>query len=141
MLLAGAAAEAQQAGPTEPFIVVTQQGPVSLRLELADDPGERQTGLMYRRQLAPRSGMLFDFARDGPVSMWMKNTYLPLDMLFVDATGTVVHIVPRTTPLSEATISSGGPVRGVVELEGGTAETLGIRVGDVFARPLFDPEG
>jgi uncharacterized protein len=137
VLLAGGAAMAQEAGPTEPFVVATRQGPIDLRLEIADEPQERQQGLMHRRSLAQRSGMLFDFERDGPVSMWMRNTYIPLDMLFIDGRGVIVHIEARTEPLSEATIFAGQHVRGVIELEGGAAEMLGIEVGDVVARPVF----
>jgi len=137
VLLAGGSATAQEIGPTEPFVVATRQGPIDLRLEIADEPQERQRGLMYRRSLAERSGMLFDFERDGPVSMWMRNTYIPLDMLFIDGRGVIVHITARTEPLSEATISAGRPVRGVIELEGGAAGMLGIEVGDVVARSLF----
>lgn len=136
-LLVAGSATAQEAGPTQPFVVATRQGPIELRLELADEPQERQLGLMHRRSLAARTGMLFDFERDGPVAMWMRNTHISLDMLFVDRQGVVVHIAPRTTPESDATITAGQPVRGVIELEAGVSESLGIKVGDVVARPLF----
>jgi uncharacterized membrane protein (UPF0127 family) len=119
--------------------VITRGGLVELSLEIADEPQERQRGLMYRRALAERAGMLFDFGAEQPVYMWMKNTYIPLDMLFVAADGQIVHIAARTVPHSEATISADRPVQGVIELAGGEAERLGIAVGDHVFRPLFGP--
>jgi uncharacterized membrane protein (UPF0127 family) len=132
-----APARAQEAGPTEPFLVVTASGPIQLQLEIADENAERQKGLMFRRSLAERSGMLFDFGETRPVFMWMKNTHISLDMLFVAADGRIVRIARRTTPESTETVASGEPVHGVIELAGGAAEQLGIREGDVVARPLF----
>jgi uncharacterized membrane protein (UPF0127 family) len=119
--------------------VLTARGPVALELEIADEPLERQRGLMHRRQLAERSGMLFDFGAEQTVYMWMKNTYIPLDMLFVAADGRIVHVAARTVPFSEATIRADRPVRGVVEIAGGEAERLGIAPGDLVVRPLFGP--
>ncbi len=84
--------------------------------------------------------MLFDFGAEQPVAMWMRNTFIPLDMLFVDMAGRVVHIARETTPLSEATITADRPVRGVIELAGGEAARLGIEPGDLVSRRLFDLE-
>jgi uncharacterized membrane protein (UPF0127 family) len=82
--------------------------------------------------------MLFEFgARETEISMWMKNTYIPLDMIFIRANGVIGHIAENTTPLSEATISSNGPVKGVLEVIGGTAKRLGIAAGDRVEHPFF----
>ncbi len=138
-LLAGPAL-AQEAGPSDSYFAQTSRGPIELKLELADDPAERARGLMFRESLPEQGGMLFDFGSEQPVAMWMRNTLVPLDMLFVDTAGRVVHIARETTPLSEATITAGRPVRGVVELAGGEAARLGIEVGDLVTRRLFDNE-
>jgi uncharacterized membrane protein (UPF0127 family) len=136
-VLVAAGATAQAAGPTESFLIVTSAGVVQLELEIADEPAERAQGLMFRRALAPRGGMLFDFGTTGPVTMWMKNTFIPLDMLFVDADGRIVAIARETVPESLDTISSRDPVRAVIEIAGGSAAALGIAEGDLVARPLF----
>jgi len=110
--------------------VVTDDGAHSFQIEIADDMGERSRGLMFRRSLGQNQGMLFDFREERPVSMWMKNTYLPLDMLFIGADGTIREIAENTTPLSERTVSSGVPVRYVLEINAGRAAALGIEEGD-----------
>ena len=92
---------------------------------------------MFRRSLAADRGMLFDFAQVEPVSMWMKNTYLPLDMLFIRSDGTISHIAENTEPLSTRVIPSGGPVLAVLELNAGSAKRLGIKPGDRVEHPLF----
>lgn len=99
-------------------------------VELADTDERRMIGLMFRTQMAPDAGMLFDFKRDEPVAMWMRNTLIPLDMLFIARDGRIVNIGERAVPRSETTIMSQGPVRFVLELNGGTAARLGIRAGD-----------
>ena len=109
-------------------------------VEVASEPKERQRGLMYRRSLAPDHGMLFDFGQPQQISMWMKNTYIPLDMLFIDEAGTIVTLAERTTPFSERTIPSGAPVRYVLEINGGRAEALGIRAGDRVSGPMLPPD-
>ncbi len=131
---------AQEPGPAFGYVVQTKHGPVELKLELADDGTERARGLMFRKSLPEHGGMLFDFGAEQPVAMWMRNTYIPLDMLFVDMAGRVVHIARETTPLSEATITADRPVRGVIELAGGEAARLGIEPGDLVSRRLFDLE-
>ena len=92
---------------------------------------------MYRRTMAPDHGMLFDFEAVAPVAMWMKNTYLPLDMLFIRADGTIARIAADTEPLSTKVIPSGEPVLSVLELNAGTAARLGIHAGDRVEHPLF----
>lgn len=114
----------------EPLVIVTGNGPVSLSVELALTPQTRASGLMHRQSMAADHGMLFRFDQTRQVLMWMKNTPLPLDMFFIDDKGTIVGIAKRTTPFSEKVISSPGPVRYVLELNAGSADRKGIRVGD-----------
>lgn len=96
---------------------------------IADDDRRRQRGLMFIRQLRPDDSMLFIYPQAQPVAMWMKNTYVPLDMLFVAPDGKVINVVQNTEPLSLKTIESGGIVLGVVELPAGTAARLKIAPG------------
>lgn len=110
-------------------------------IEVADTDDRRELGLMYRTSLPADGGMLFDFKHDDEVAMWMHNTRIPLDMLFIDRTGRIVNIAQRAVPLSDATIPSAGPVRAVLELNGGTAERLGIKAGDQVIQAMFNPAG
>lgn len=98
-------------------------------VELALSKRQHAQGLMFRRRMAPDAGMLFVYRREEPTAMWMKNTFIPLDMLFIARDGTVRRIEERTVPMSEAVISSGGPVVAVLELNAGTASRLGLRPG------------
>ena len=98
--------------------------------EIADTPAERALGLMFRTELADDHGMLFDFAGEAPRSFWMKNTFIPLDIIFAEADGDIVAIAENTTPLSEAAIPSGAPARFVFEVIGGTAARIGLEPGD-----------
>ena len=105
---------------------------------LATTPDQMATGLMYRREMAADRGMLFDYGRDqAGISMWMKNTFIPLDMLFVKADGSVLNIAERTVPQSLASVSAAGAVRAVIELNGGTAARLRIKPGDKVLHPMF----
>ena len=99
-------------------------------IEVARTPAERARGLMFREALAADSGMIFLFGIARPVAMWMKNTLIPLDMLFIDGDWRILRIAERTTPYSEEAIPSGGPVIAVLELAGGTARRLGLAPGD-----------
>lgn len=110
-------------------VLVTERGRFPLRLELARTGAQRARGLMFRRELAADAGMLFDFGRTGPVAMWMKDTYLPLDMLFLDATLRVVWIRERAEPLSLETIQPPLPVAYVLELPAGSVRRYGIAPG------------
>lgn len=94
---------------------------------------------MFREELAPDAGMLFDFKQPTMATMWMKNTLIPLDMLFVDQAGRIVNIQERAVPLSTAIIAAAAPVRAVIELNGGTAARLGIKPGDRVIFPIFGP--
>jgi uncharacterized membrane protein (UPF0127 family) len=107
----------------------------TFRVWLATTPAEQQQGLMWIRRLPANQGMLFLLDAPRPMDMWMKNTYVPLDMLFFDATGRISHIRARTEPLSEEYISSGGEVAGVLELLAGEASRRGIREGDRILLP------
>lgn len=107
-------------------------------VELADDAEERRIGLMHRREMGADQGMLFDFGRSQPVSMWMRNTYIPLDMLFIDEGGEIVNIGHDTVPHSEAIVSSAGRVRFVLEVPAGTSRLLGIGPGDIVRHGAID---
>jgi hypothetical protein len=104
---------------------------------LADNEQRRQLGLMYVRQLDPNAGMLFVYPGPFKIGMWMKDTYISLDMLFVNSKGKVVQIVERTTPESLKTISANTLVLGVIELNAGTVERLKIRPGAQVMHPAF----
>jgi len=117
--------------------VQTAEGFHVFRVELADEPHERSRGLMFRKSLPEDGGMLFDNGEVKMMAMWMKNTFIPLDMIFISNEGRIVTIVENTAPFSTDTISSGHPVRAVLEVKGGTAERLGIRPGDRVEHPIF----
>jgi uncharacterized membrane protein (UPF0127 family) len=111
------------------------------RVYEARSPEERRRGLMFVTDLDPDEGMLFDSGRVEHESMWMRNTPLPLDMLFVRADGSIARIERETVPYSRTLIHSGTPVRAVIELNGGIAAELGIRAGDRVEHPLFETGG
>jgi uncharacterized membrane protein (UPF0127 family) len=134
LLLSMSAASAADANSLE---IVTKNGVHVFSVEVAASDADRQKGLMFRKELPEGQGMLFDFKQDQDVSMWMRNTLIPLDMLFINADGSIRRIAENTEPLSERTIPSGGPVRGVLEVIGGTAKKLGIAAGDKVAHPVF----
>ena len=121
----------------ETLEIVSKSGVQVFSVEVMRTPDERGKGLMFRRELPEGRGMLFDFSPEQNVSMWMKNTYLPLDMIFIRADGRILRIAENTTPESETIIPSGGPVRGVLEVIAGTAKKYGIAPGDRIAHPLF----
>lgn len=106
-------------------------------VEIADTEPEREKGLMYRKSLPEGQGMLFDFHHEQEVGFWMKNTYIPLDMIFISSNGRIASIAHDAKPLSEQVIYSGAPVRAVLEVKGGTARRLGIAPGDRVANPIF----
>ena len=98
----------------------------------------RSKGLMFREHLRNDQGMLFTYGRSIKITMWMKNTLIPLDMIFIDAEGRIRNIAESTEPLSEETISSDGRVRAVLEVAGGTAARLGIKEGDLVSHEALD---
>lgn len=115
----------------------TPRGAHRFTVELAATPDARARGLMFRQRMNPDHGMLFDFQTEQNVAFWMKNTPLPLDILFIDAAGSVIHVAADTVPFSEAPIPSRGPVRGVLEVNAGTAARLGIAPGAAVRHPIF----
>lgn len=125
------------AAEIQPLEIVTKSGVHVFTVEMAKTEQERATGLMYRKELAEGRGMLFDFSPEQPVSMWMKNTFISLDMIFIRSDGRILRIAENTEPHSEKIISSGGLARGVLEVIGGTARKYGIQPGDRVAHPLF----
>ncbi len=116
--------------PRAELFIDTARGTRRFEVEVARTQAQRVRGLMFRTQLAANAGMLFAYPYDGEVIMWMKNSVVSLDMLFIDAGGRVVGIAANTTPLSEELISSGVPARAVLEVPAGTAARLGIARGD-----------
>jgi uncharacterized membrane protein (UPF0127 family) len=122
---------------TERLELVTSSGVHPIDIEIAATPEQQGLGLMFRTSLADTQGMLFPHSEPQELSMWMKNTYIPLDMVFIRADGTVHRIETRAEPLSERVISSDGPVSAVLELAGGAAERFGLKPGDKVRHPLF----
>jgi uncharacterized membrane protein (UPF0127 family) len=123
--------------PVTPVTIETGQGRFEFMVEIADTPPAWRQGLQQRRHLAADAGMLFNFREPRPVSMWMKDTLIPLDMIFIDERGAVVNVVENTVPLSTATIASKGPSLAVLEVNAGTAARLGVRPGDRVLHPMF----
>ena len=117
--------------------IVSTSGVHAFTVELADNDGAREKGLMFRKELPEGRGMLFDFHAEAPVSFWMENTYIPLDMIFIRGDGSILRIAENTTPLSTKIVPSGGPVRAVLEVIGGTARKMGIAPGDKVASQIF----
>jgi hypothetical protein len=132
-LLAGRAGAAEQ-GTLE---IATRSGVRVFAVELATTDAERATGLMDRKAVPEGYGMLFDFKQLQMVSMWMKNTYVSLDMIFIKNDGRIARIAENTKVLSEDIISSGEPVRAVLEVVAGTARKYGIAPGDKVGHPVF----
>lgn len=126
------------AAEVQPLEIATKSGVKMFEVEIAKTDKERETGLMFRKELADGRGMLFDFTPEQEVSMWMKNTILPLDMIFIRADGRILRIAENTEPQSLRIISSGGPAKGVLEVIAGTAKKYGIAPGDRVAHPLFN---
>ena len=140
LVAAGAAAQSPSSATFESskLVIAGETGRHDFDVELALSPDQRARGLMYRRKMAGDAGMLFDFGvRPHRASMWMKNTFIPLDMLFITGDGRIESIAERTVPHSLEAISSRGPVRAVLELNGGTVARLGIAPGDRVEHPIF----
>jgi uncharacterized membrane protein (UPF0127 family) len=127
-----------QAANFEPLEIATKSGVQVFSVEMATTDKERETGLMYRKELPDGKGMLFDFSPEQQISMWMKNTYVSLDMIFIRADGRILRIAENTEPMSTKIISSGGLAKGVLEVVAGTAQKYGIAPGDRVAHPLFN---
>jgi len=136
-LVSGAQARTVAKTAHEPLEVVTDHGRAHFQVELADDTAERERGLMFRKTLAPDRGMLFDFKTPREVAFWMRNTLIPLDIIFIRPDGRVLSIAREATPLSETPIPSGGTVRGVLEIAGGRAAQIGLMPGDRVRHRIF----
>ena len=121
----------------EPLTIATDGDATMFTVEIADTDASRERGLMFRQRLPEDRGMLFDFGEPRPVSMWMKNTYIPLDMIFISRAGKVISIARDAEPMSETIIPSGGPAYAVLELNGGAAARIGLKVGDEVRHPIF----
>ena len=138
VLLGGLAGQPVRAATFQPLEIATKSGVHVFSVEMATTEEEKTTGLMHRKELPDGKGMLFDFSPEQQVSMWMKNTYISLDMIFIRADGRILRIAENTQPLSTRIISSGGPAKGVLEVIAGTAQKYGIQPGDRVAHPLFN---
>jgi len=119
------------------LVIVTAAREIKFDIDMATTEPQREHGLMFRKQLGAYEGMLFDFFREQPVAFWMKNTLIPLDMVFIAADGTVRHVHANAVPMSTDTIPSEAAVRAVLEINGGTARLLGIKPGDKVKHPIF----
>jgi len=118
-----------------PLRIVTAVATHAFKVEVRDTPEGREVGLMHRRSMPEDHGMLFDFEREAPVAMWMKNTLIPLDMVFIRADGSIARVARQTEPMSTRIIASDEPVRYVLELNAGVTDNLGIRSGDRVKHP------
>ncbi len=115
-------------------------GQAAFRVEVADDPSERSQGLMFRESMPTSAGMLFVYDRPQRASFWMRNTLIPLDMVFADQNGVVTRIHENAVPLDETGIDGGPGVQFVLEINGGLAARLGLDVGDEMRHPAIEGE-
>ena len=122
----------------EPLTIATGSDARMFTVEIADTDALRERGLMFRQRLPEDRGMLFDFGAPRPVSMWMKNTYIALDMLFIRADGTIAYVAENTVPKSLDVVGVGEPVLAVLELAAGSARRLGLRSGDIVYHRMFN---
>ncbi|MCW9035714.1 MAG: DUF192 domain-containing protein [Rhodospirillales bacterium] len=124
--------------PIDQIEIQTSSGPISMSVELALTTSQQAKGLMHRKALPQEQGMLFDFGVEKPILMWMKNTYISLDMIFVDKDGRIIAIEEKTTPMSEKIITIDQPAKAVLEINGGLASQLNIQVGDRIQHSMFE---
>ena len=139
LILVLLAAGASQAAPLPrtTLTIDTAKGPVTFKVEVASDHASQERGLMFRKRLAFNAGMLFDFHTTVMTSFWMKNTLIPLDIIFIRQDGVISSIAGNAVPMSEASIPSSEPVRAVLEIAGGRARQLGIEPGDRVRAAIF----
>ena len=121
----------------ETLVITTSQGKTEISTEIALTLAQQELGLMFRTSIGDNEGMLFIYNKPQAITMWMHNTYLPLDMVFLNRDGTVSHIKADAQPLSDNIISSGGAASAVLELKAGTAQRIGLRTGDRIETPSF----
>jgi uncharacterized membrane protein (UPF0127 family) len=117
--------------------LITSSGATNFDIEIANTPEEKARGLMFRRTLGDRAGMLFPYEPAQEATMWMRNTYIPLDMVFIRADGVVHRVEANTEPFSERIIESRGNVAAVLELAAGTAAKIGLKAGDRAEQAMF----
>ncbi|RWR06435.1 DUF192 domain-containing protein [Sinirhodobacter populi] len=140
VLAAGAAGAAPVCMPDQAILSAPAGREVArFHVEIADDAEERAHGLMGREHLPTASGMLFVYPDEEPVAFWMRNTLIPLDMLFIDAAGRIVSIHSEAVPLDETPIPSGAPAQFVLEINGGLARRMRLEPGMVLSHPAIDP--
>lgn len=132
--------QAQEPARIEPVTVVSAKEAATFDAEVADTDDLRARGLMFRHKLPEDRAMLFDFGDPRPAAMWMKNTYISLDMLFIRADGSIAAVAENTEPLSLQTISVQEPVKAVLEVAAGTVKRLGIQRDDKVFHPIFKEE-
>lgn len=137
LLLAFAFVRPATADGLDSLEIVTATGVHAFKVEIAADDASRERGLMYRRYMPADQGMLFEFQETEPVAFWMKNTFIPLDMIFLSPAGVVTRVVANAEPLSEKVIPSGPPCRAVLEVNGGVAAKIGVKVGDRVRHAFF----
>jgi len=124
-------------GPREPLGVERGGSSYAFEVEVVRREADRNRGLMFRESMDAAHGMLFDFDPPRPVSFWMKNTHIPLDIIFIDADGLIIRIAENTVPFSLDPIPSGGSTRGVLEINAGLSRKLGLRPGDRVRHRIF----
>ncbi|MBW8637108.1 DUF192 domain-containing protein [Hoeflea sp. WL0058] len=137
VFLAASSAFAQTREDGSSLQIITDSGCYEFTVELALTPAQRQVGLMNRQHLDDRAGMLFRFDQVRPVTMWMRNTLIPLDMIFIRSDGEIAHIHQNARPLDESVISSREPVAYVLEVNGGKTAELGVKPGHRVSHPLI----
>jgi uncharacterized protein len=126
-------------GVFEPLTISSKSGPHEFQVEVMHTDEEQARGMMFRRSLAPDRGMLFQFPAPKVAAFWMQNTYVSLDMIFINQDGTIHRIEERAEPLSTRSISAGAPVLAVLEVAAGTATRLGLAPGDRVTHAMFKP--
>ena len=137
LVAASAATSAPQPLKIAPLDVVTDHGQFHFQVEVADTAASRERGLMFRKSLAADRGMLFDFKTSQVVAFWMKNTLIPLDMVFIGADGRIVSIARNAKPMDETPVPSGAPVMAVLELRGGRAAEIDAEPGNRVREAIF----
>jgi len=135
--VAAASVQAKPAAAAETVEIITGRGRVRFQVEIAATLAQQRQGLMFRKSLAPDRGMLFTYARPQPAAFWMKNTLIPLDILYIAPSGKVLSIVRNARPHDETPLPSGGMILGVLEIAGGRAAELGILPGDRVLHRIF----